>query len=243
MKSIHFTLQGKGGVGKSLVSSLVAQFLRGKDRPVVCVDTDPVNATFFGYKALEVRRVELMDGSTLDERKFDELMEWAVSEDADFVVDNGAASFIPLTNYMIENDAFTLLAEQDCQVFVHCIITGGQALVETLTGFDALATQLPATARLVVWLNEFFGPIEMESGGEMKRFEDMKVYAKHKERVHALVRIPKQTQSTFGRDVQLMLDKKLTFNQVQTAPEFGLMAKQRLSTIWTHLQNQIRVAV
>lgn len=38
--SIHFTLQGKGGVGKSLVSSLLAQYFNSIDGCTVkCVDT------------------------------------------------------------------------------------------------------------------------------------------------------------------------------------------------------------
>ncbi len=34
MGAIHLTLQGKGGVGKSLVASIIAQYLRDKGREV-----------------------------------------------------------------------------------------------------------------------------------------------------------------------------------------------------------------
>lgn len=71
MSTVHLTLQGKGGVGKSFVSSLIIQHQTEKGRPVVCVDTDPVNATMAGYRAFAARRVELMEGSALNARKFD----------------------------------------------------------------------------------------------------------------------------------------------------------------------------
>ena len=39
--AIHLTLQGKGGVGKSLIAAILAQYLKGKGREVRCIDTDP----------------------------------------------------------------------------------------------------------------------------------------------------------------------------------------------------------
>jgi hypothetical protein len=39
---IHLSLHGKGGVGKSLVPSILAQNLRGRGRSIQCIDTDPV---------------------------------------------------------------------------------------------------------------------------------------------------------------------------------------------------------
>lgn len=235
MKKVHFTLQGKGGVGKSFVSALVAQHLHDRGEAVTCIDTDPVNATLAGYQSLNASRVELMDGSILNERKFDDMMERLLAEDANFVVDNGAASFLPLSNYLLENDAIRMISDSGKQVVIHTVVTGGQALVDTLRGFESLASQLPTSAELIVWLNEFFGDIEADG----KPFEEMKVYQRHKERVSGLVRIHRQTSTTFGKDVQLMLDRKLTFAEVAADPEFGLMAKQRLVTVRRGLFDQL----
>ncbi len=162
MKNVHFTLQGKGGVGKSLISSLIVQFLRSRAEPVAAVDTDPVNATLAGYRAFDTDRLELMEGGSLVERNFDQLIEKVVAEDTHFVIDNGAASFIPLSYYLAENDAINVIAENGKQVVIHTVITGGQAIRDTLAGFDSLAEQLPEGTKLVVWLNEFFGDIEAE---------------------------------------------------------------------------------
>jgi adenylylsulfate kinase-like enzyme len=40
---IHLVLQGKGGVGKSVVASWLAEFLIQRGGPVRCIDGDPVN--------------------------------------------------------------------------------------------------------------------------------------------------------------------------------------------------------
>ncbi|MBN8477343.1 MAG: conjugal transfer protein TraL [Burkholderiales bacterium] len=245
MNQVHITLQGKGGVGKSFVSSLLVQYLRSRGKTVRAVDTDPVNATLADYSALEAERVELMDGSTINERKFDELIEGILaSTDTAWVVDNGASSFIPLMNYLVENSAIQVMADAGVQVTVHTVVTGGQALEDTLRGLKSLVTQLPAQAQVIVWLNEFFGDIEaVDSTGVVRPFEQMKVYAANQDRISGLIRIHRQTSSTFGKDIQLMLDAKQTFDQVANSTHFGLMARQRLATVRRALWEQMDAVV
>jgi CO dehydrogenase nickel-insertion accessory protein CooC1 len=40
---VHLVLNGKGGVGKSLVATWLAEFLISRGRSVRCIDGDPVN--------------------------------------------------------------------------------------------------------------------------------------------------------------------------------------------------------
>src|SRR5580704_13017499 len=132
--SIHLSLQGKGGVGKSLIASILAQYFCDRGRTVRCIDTDPVNSTMFQYKALDVTRLELLRNGMIDHRGFDTLMERLLTEDATFVVDNGAATFIPLWSYILENSVVDLLKQAGRSLYVHTVITGGQALLDTLHG-------------------------------------------------------------------------------------------------------------
>lgn len=237
---VHLVLQGKGGVGKSLVSALLAQyFAETSGRDVKCIDTDPVNQTLSSYQALNAAHIRLMDGSKIDERNFDALMERLLSEDGIFVVDNGASSFVPLSNYLIENDALAMLADSGRRVYIHSIITGGQALFDTLGGFQSLASQT-TNASLVVWLNEFFGPIEAtDSSGTVKTFKEMAAYTQHSDKVLGIVQIAKRNQDTFGRDIQEMISRKLTFAECLNSPEFAIMARQRLKTVQKDIYEQL----
>ncbi len=239
MKQVHFTLQGKGGVGKSFISSIITQYLKSKNEDVIAVDTDPVNATLAGYQAFNTQRLELMEGGSLVERNFDKLIEQIVEEDTNFVVDNGAASFIPLSYYIAENDAINLIGENGKQVIIHTVITGGQAIRDTLSGFASLVEQMPDDVKIVVWLNEFFGDIEAEG----KTFEQMKVYQNNKDRVLGMVTIARQTGSTFGEDVKKMLDSKMTFDEVAQSAEFGLMSKSRLSKVKKAIFQQLELII
>ncbi|EGS8100300.1 nucleotide-binding protein [Klebsiella pneumoniae] len=239
MQRVHLTLQGKGGVGKSFISSLLVQAIRAKNEPVEAFDTDPVNATLAGYKSFNTHRIELLENGSLNERKFDELLEYIIENDTNFVVDNGASSFIPLSYYIAENDAISVIGESGKQAVIHTVVTGGQAMRDTLAGFAALCEQMPENAQIVVWLNEYYGEIEAEG----KTFEQMKVYLNNKDRVYGIVRMPKQTASTFGEDIKLMLDQKLTFDEVKESPDFGLMAKSRLNKVKNAIFEQLATII
>ena len=109
--TVHFILQGKGGIGKTLVSTILAQWLAQKDeQPLRCYDTDQENATFSRYKAMNVKHVPVMtDTRNIDPKRFDALMIDILEEDGNCVVDNGANTFSPLMAYLLENDCFALL--------------------------------------------------------------------------------------------------------------------------------------
>lgn len=236
MARAHFTLQGKGGVGKSLVAALIAQHRQENNVPLICVDTDPVNATFSGYTAFAVRHVDLLKENKIDEREFDQLIEMiAENRDAEIVVDNGASSFIPLSSYLVENEAIEMLQAMGHSVVIHPVITGGQALIDTLFGFDSLASQFPDSAEIVVWLNQYFGPIEKEG----KSFEEMKVYQDHKARVKGVVTIYGNNRATFGADMQEMLESRMIFQQALESKHFKLMSKHRLKMMKKALFEQM----
>lgn len=235
---VHFILQGKGGVGKSFVAALLAQHYGSNGSgAVVCVDTDPVNATFSGYEAFNARRVELLDNGIVDSGRFDGLMMSIVSEDADFVVDNGASCFIPLTKYLFESKALEVIGSTGREVVFHTILTGGYGLRDTVAGFDWLAEKMPVETRIVVWLNDFFGPIELDGKG----FEQMKVYERHRLRITALLRLPKQNEQTFGRDLKAMLDQRLTFAEARASTHFNIFSKQRIAMMERQLLEQLKL--
>ena len=235
MAKIHITMQGKGGVGKSFVSATTAQYKHHKEQAPLCIDTDPINATFHGFKALNVERLDIMEGDEINPRHFDNLIEKIAASEQDIIIDNGASSFVPLSHYIISNQVPALLHSMGHELIIHSVITGGQALFDTITGFIHLANQLPENIRFVVWLNPYWGKIKHEG----KPFEQLKVYKENKERVAALINIPDLKEETFGRDLTDMLQQKITFNEAIECPERNIMTKQRLKLIRDQLFGQI----
>jgi len=227
MAKIHIVLQGKGGVGKSVIAALLAQYLQSKGKKPICIDTDPVNATFHGYKGLGAKHLQIMEDNVINARNFDSLVETISTTKADAVIDNGASSFIPLTEYLISNQVFQLFAEMGHQVIIHMVVTGGQALADTTTGVDQLIKQIPVEGQVVIWLNPYWGPIEHEG----KDFEHLGVYLKHKARMSAIIRIPALKEETYGRDLSDMLQARQTFDEALATKSLTIMTRQRLKIV------------
>ena len=76
---------------------------------------------------------------------------------------------------------------------VHTVITGGQALLDTLDGAAKLVSQLDAP--FVIWLNPFWGAVA--DGG--KSFEQMRTYEEIRSRVETVVSLPAFTDELFPR--------------------------------------------
>ena len=235
MAKIHMVLQGKGGVGKSVIAALIAQYKASKGQAPLCLDTDPVNSTFHGYTSLNVRRLQIMDGDEINSRNFDSLVELIAPSKDDVVIDNGASSFVPLSHYLVTNQVPALLHEMGHELVVHTVITGGQALVDTLSGFAQLASQFPAECLFVVWLNPYWGPIEHEGKG----FEQLKAYTANKGRVSAIIQIPALKEETYGRDFAEMLQDRRTFDEALADSALTIMTRQRLKIVKTQLFAQL----
>lgn len=232
--SIHIALQGKGGVGKSLISAILSQYLSSKGQDVCGIDVDPVNQTFSEYQDLRVECLNLLREGSIDQRAFDLLMERFLKEVGTFVVDTGASTFIPLWHYILENHALDHLRQKGKRVFIHSVITGGQSLNDTLSGFEALA-ETTQEKNIVVWLNEYFGPVLQDGAA----FADMLVCKKHTNKLHGSVAIARRTADTFGRDMEEMISRELTFDEAVKATDFTIMTKQRLLVVQRDLFEQL----
>ena len=175
--NLHLTLQGKGGVGKTLVSILLAQYLLSKDVNPLCVDTDPVNKSFTGFKKLAVKPWDIIENKQVKIRNFDSLINMILaSEASDCVIDNGASSFIPLTAYLQEGNLLQFLNENNITIFIHVVITGGQSLDDTIRSLDFIIQEFGSSVNIIVWLNEYFGKIENNG----KNFEESNIYKSSK---------------------------------------------------------------
>ncbi len=237
--STHIVLQGKGGVGKSVCSWVLAQYLKDQGVNVRCIDTDASNQTLTQFKALNVQPLKLSDdGLSIEPRRFDDMMERLLSEEHSFVIDTGSNTFLPLWKYMVENNALGMLEAAGRKVYLHCVITGGQGLLDTLNGLD-FVTQAANDNSVVVWINEYFGKVEQVSTEGVKTFTDMAAYTERQNTIIGAVTFKKRSADTFGRDLDEVTKAKLTFQEALDSNHFTLMSKQRLRTMQRDLNDQL----
>ena len=153
---------------------------------------------------------------------------------ATFVVDNGASTFLPLWHYLLENSALEYLRQSGRRVYVHTVITGRQALLDTLNGFHELA-QTTQDRNVVVWINEYFGRVEAEG----KTSSEMTTFRDNSAKVCGAIVFTKRNQDTFGRDLEEMIAAKLTFEEAIRSAPVSIMAKQRLRIVQRDLLEQL----
>lgn len=243
MANIHIILQGKGGVGKSLIASLLTQYLLNNNpdphKPLTLIDTDPINKTFSRYERLPVQSLNILENEEINPRKFDEIIELIAGSKGDTVIDNGASSFIALSTYIKEMGIPEIIQGLGHELIIHTVITGGQAFNDTLVGFAQIANHLSGQAKFVVWLNPYWG--EIKSDG--KTFEQMAVYKAHQPAISALIQIPELKHETFGHDLSTILNENLTFEEAINDPDKTIMTRQRLKIIQDDLFKRLDAAI
>jgi len=234
--TVHFILQGKGGIGKTLVSTMLAQWMKTKDPDSLrCYDTDQENTTFTRYKAMNVKHVPVMtDARTFDPKRFDALMVDILESDSNCVIDNGANTFSPLMAYLIENAAFELLQESGRAVFIHSIVGGGDTLHDTAFGFAATAqaTDTP----IILWENEHFGLLQTPTG---KVFTESQTFNEHAGSVKGRIRLSQRNSDTFGADIKKMNTARMTLDEVMQSEKFNVMEKQRIKLVYRDIFDQL----
>lgn len=224
MATVHFIQQGKGGVGKSMIASILYQTLGLLGKQVAAFDTDPVNATLAGFQEFEVTCLDILKQGDIDPRQFDTLIDAIMEQgpETHVIVDNGASSFLALNSYIKENGIIGILEESGHFVFFHSVITGGQAIADTVLGLRSLALGFPETP-IVVWLNPYFGEIVMDG----MSFEEFKVYQEFQNQFHAVITIPQGNKATIGKDLETMFAKRLSFKNAIESSQ-SIVVRSRL---------------
>lgn len=220
-------MQGKGGVGKSFIASLLIQWHQANNLPVMAFDTDPINRTLSAFPALSAQPIRLLNEDRINTDGVDGLIEAAVTGAGASVIDNGAASFLPMARYLVSNDIASILEQYNRRLVLHTVVVGGQVALDTLRGMAALLGQFPPSVPVVVWVNEYNGLFEADG----LTFEETRAYQDNKARIAGVVHLAPLDPLTHGRDVATMLARQVVFDEAIASPDFRIVAKSRLSQV------------
>ena len=240
MKQAHFIVQGKGGVGKSLIAYMLAQYLTDFSGSVIsCFDTDPVNPTFSRYQALNVETINILnEQNDINRREFDTLVERLADDSVEIaVIDNCAATFIPLMSYIFENNLLELLNDSGIEVVFHIPLYGGDALEDTVQGLMSILEQLNAS-KVIVWLNHNQNLIAFDGG---HHFHELGIYQKNTHRILGIVELKQRNAETFGVDIKEMTQRHLTVAEVKANADkrWKLTEIQRINLFYKDICEQL----
>ncbi len=107
-------------------------------------------------------------------------------------------------------------------LYVHTVVTGGQALSDTLKGTGQIA-ETTSSRNVVVWtVNEFFGRVRHE-GKLVCRLKS--ITKTMPTRCMRSVALPRRNPDTFGRDIDAVISRKLTFEEAIQDAAFSIMTR------------------
>lgn len=130
MSKIHFIGGEKGGVGKSVLARLLAQYHIDKELPFTAFDTDRSHGALLRFYADFSRPIVLEDTESVDQ-----LMESALETEQSVLVDLAAQTSVALHRWIDQNELLAFAREQQAEVvFWHVMDDGADsiALLETL---------------------------------------------------------------------------------------------------------------
>ncbi|EXJ13988.1 P-loop NTPase family protein [Imhoffiella purpurea] len=132
MSKIHFIGGEKGGVGKSVLARLLAQYHIDREMPFAAFDTDRSHGALLRFYA------EFSTQIALDEvESTDLLMESALETERNVLVDLAAQTASPLHRWIDQADIMGLASEEGIPVvFWHVIDDGADSIVLLENLFD-----------------------------------------------------------------------------------------------------------
>ena len=104
-KNYHFVLQGKGGVGKTTVSTFITQYVKDYlKQDYLAIDTDQVNASFASFKGLNVEQVNLMEENRITDKGWEMLANRLLNTDkSNIIIDNTSSRTDSLLSFILIN--------------------------------------------------------------------------------------------------------------------------------------------
>lgn len=165
MGTIHFIGGEKGGVGKSMTSRLLAQYLIDAEKPFIGLDSDQSHGTFSRFYADYSSPLVVYDFDSLDKLVI-------LAEDnpeIDLIIDLASQTSVPLGQWIEESDGLTLLRDLGNQVCLWHVMDDGADSVQLL---DTLLEKYPHEFIQFVVVNN------LGRGSDFKPFMESETYSK-----------------------------------------------------------------
>ena len=226
MANIHFIGGEKGGVGKSLVSRLVAQYLIDKELPFLGFDTDRSHGALLRFYAGFASPVLIDRYEALDS-----IIEAAVEQpDRRILVDLAAQTHDPLVKWMDESGVLDLADVSGMSIYYWHVMDAGRDSVDLLA---KLLDQFGARLRYVLVRNQIRGDdfSQLDKSGEQNRAKALGAQVITLKRLHDSV-----VQKIDASNASFWAAKNSSGKE---GPGLGLMERQRLKMWLAHAMAEI----
>ncbi len=182
MTTIHLIGGEKGGVGKSVVARLLAQYMIDKQLPFIGFDTDRSHGSLLRFYSAYASPAGIDNYASLDN-----IIEMAVAQpEQRILVDLAAQTHFPLTQWLDDSGVLELASEYDIDLCYWNVMDSGQDCVDLL---GKLLNQYGDKLRYVLVQNQIrtedFSLLEFS--GVKDRALDLHANVMHLKRLHTPV--------------------------------------------------------
>lgn len=235
--TMHIMMQSKGGVGKSVFSAILSQYLNKNTEYLEIMSTGPVHHTLANYKTLNVKKIKtLRKDHAVDQSKFDiifnRFFESLSDDSATVVLDTSSNDHLPFNDYAVNLKLQEVFSEEDKRLVIHCPIVYGQSQQETIDGLLKITQDYPGVP-IVIWENEFFGK-------SRNSFIDQSIFNKESNVVGA-VKVEGVYYDMATQTFSKMLNKFMTFDEVASCAHFDATEKETLAGIKNNIWAQLDI--
>ncbi len=178
MSNIHFIGGEKGGVGKSMTSRLLAQYLIDKGTAFIGLDSDQSHGTFSRFYSEFASPLIIDNYDSLDQL----ILLAQENPDSDLIIDLAAQTSTRLGKWIDESDALALLQEIGCKVYLWHVMDDGADSVQLL---NKLLNRYPQD------FIQFVVVSNLGRGECFDHFEQSSTYQKAKDRDAIFLRLEK----------------------------------------------------
>jgi len=163
--------------------------------------------------------------SSVDSTALDSLIETLAVTPAPCVLDTGASTFVPFSEYLRDNCILDILEDAGKHVVLHTLVTAGAGFKDCLVGAGELLRELATPERqMVIWGNEFFGPISTVE----RKFEDFKLVSDNSDRIQGVMMLDNRP-AAFMNDLREVTAAHGTLREQLADPTTSLVSRKRLT--------------
>ncbi|HEY8899051.1 MAG TPA: hypothetical protein VIM61_01360 [Chthoniobacterales bacterium] len=219
MANIHFIGGEKGGVGKSLVARVVAQYFIDKGTPFLGFDTDRSHGSLLRFYAGYASPVVIDRFESLDLI----LEAAAANPEQRILVDLAAQTHDPLVKWFDESGVFDLTGELGLSLTYWHVMDSGKDSVDLLA---KLLDRFGARVNYVIVLNQLRGDDFdlLEKSGELERARGMNA---------RVVTLPRLHQASLAKIDATSSSFWAASNKSAGGNVLGMLDRQRVK-VWLH---------
>ena len=229
MSNLHFIGGEKGGVGKSLVSRVLAQYCIDRGLPFIGFDSDKSHGALTRFYT-DFAAPVLID----DYKSLDRIVETATEErDQRIIVDLAAQTHHPLVRWLEDSDVLQLCGELGLTLTYWHVMDAGRDSVDLL---ERLLDRFEDRLQYVLVLNQLRGDdfSNLERSGQFERAKALGARVVHLKHLQdAVLRKIDAANSSFWAA------RTMASNE---GPKLGLLERQRLKMWLAHAGAEIASA-